>query len=115
MARYQLDADAWPEERSTVGIPITFLDDGGGDTPAVPLSVAWRLTTDTGVELATGTETAAETVLIILKGDDLSYTRTQGARRELVVTGTYDSDTLGSGVPFVHVIEFQVVPVAGWP
>lgn len=111
MARYQIDT--WPEEQSTVGISVSFLDDEGA--ASTPLSVSWRLTTDRGVEIATGTETPAETVLIVLSGAALSYTASQGAKRELVVTGTYDSATLGDGVPYVHVIEFQVVPVAGWP
>jgi hypothetical protein len=118
VAAYAIPEEDWPEEQGTIGIPFTFVDDADGETPVTPTAAAWRLTDSAGNvinERSGVTLTPATTALIVAYGADLAYTAAQGAKRQIIVYGTYDSATLGSGRPFVHVITFQVRPVAGWP
>jgi hypothetical protein len=119
MAHYPLDRAYWPSEYGSLGIPFTFLDDGEEEDSAVtPTTAAWRLTDGEGNVIndrSAVTITPAESVQIALKGADLSYEQENGALRQVIIYGTYDSATLGSDTSFVHVVTFQVVPIKGWP
>src|SRR5688572_765052 len=113
-----LDQADWPLEEGTLGVEVSLFDTDGV-TPYTPLTVAWRLTDQNGTvinERDAEALTPAEEVTVVLSGDDLAYdAEVSGARRQLIVYGTYDSETLGNGVPFVHLITFQVIPIKGWP
>lgn len=95
-------------EQTTKAVTMAFEDEDGQDV--VPNSLVWSLYNEDGdivndkedVEI----ETPAATVTIAVYGDDLVYT--DGRKRRVVVTGTYDS-TLGSDLPLVGIAEFNLV------
>jgi hypothetical protein len=116
--RYALDQADWPEEYGALGLRVAFLDDADGETPVTPLTAQWRLTNEAGTVINSKgavSLTPAEEAVIVLSGADLAYDAAQGAKRQVIVSGTYDSEALGNGVPFVHVITFQVRKIDGWP
>lgn len=102
-------------EGSTYVVTCAFYDEDGG--AEIPTSdVTWRLLDDKGNEISTGSESAAASVDIVLSGDDLAV---DDQYRELhwvnlVVSTTYDS-TLGSDLPLVDVVKFQIRNILDTP
>jgi len=95
-------------EGSTYVVTCAFADEDGDAT--IPTSaVAWRLLDERGNEISTGSEAAAASVDIILSGDELAIDNTTRELHwvTLVVSTTYDS-TLGSDLPLVDTVKFQI-------
>ena len=65
--------DDHAEEKSSIEIEATFKDSTGATF--APTAIAWKLTDPDGsTTFATGTETPAAVVNIMLQGDDLALT-----------------------------------------
>ena len=86
-------------ESSTYVVDIDFFDEDGA--PVVPDSASWTLSTLIGEIINNKQDVSivalAESVTIVLLGDDLPYTGDQESI-ELTIESTYTS-SLGSGLP----------------
>lgn len=107
-------------EGSTYGIRVDFLDLVGSDevgVPAIPNELSWTLKDESGAVVNNKLNvplTPAETMYIVLSGDDLVLTGNYvGAIRYVVLTGTYDSAILGSDRPLRAQVNFQIENVDG--
>jgi hypothetical protein len=118
VSRYAIPEAQWPEERSSFDVPVTFLDDGTGTSGVAPKTASWRLTTATGAVVNNRTGVVidpAPSVMIPLTPDDLTLVENSDRVRQIIVSGTYDSEQLGPDRAFVHVITFQIKAIKGWP
>ena len=100
-------------ERSTVAAVASFRDEAGElITPSV---IKWTLTDGDG-NVINGRSSIdifpANTVNIVLSGDDLAMTAGDDGRRQVVIRAVYDG-TLGDDLPIVGVLEFTVRNVPG--
>ena len=102
-------------EGSTAIFTCTFQDeDGDAVTPAS--DVDWTVRTADGTQVSSGSETAAATVYIVIKGSDLSAPAESGETQvlHLIIETTYDS-ALGNGFPLVKIIKFKLDNEPGQP
>lgn len=103
----RLSEDA--EEKSSFEVEAAFKDKDG--TAFTPKAVTWKLTDVAGATtFASGSETPASTVSILLKGDDLRLSdgfTGQSEKRRLFVKATYDTDAV-SDVPLRNSCEFRI-------
>lgn len=100
-------------ERSTVALVTSFRDED--DELVTPTAISWSLTDGDGnvVNARAAVDVApAETVTVVLSGDDLALTQGDDGRRQVVVRATYDG-ALGDDLPIVGVLEFTVRNVPG--
>ena len=100
-------------ERSTVAAVASFRDEAGElITPSV---IKWTLTDGDG-NVINGRSSIdifpANTVNIVLSGDDLAMTAGDDGQRQVVIRAVYDG-TLGDDLPIVGLIEFTVRNVPG--
>lgn len=101
-------------ERSTLALVASFRDEA--DELITPTAIAWSLTDGDGNVLNGRDELAvtppANTITIVLSGDDLAMATGDDGRRQVVIRATYDGD-LGDGLPITGLIEFTVRNVPG--
>lgn len=100
-------------EESTYGITVSFTDED--DVAMTPDTLTWSLYTTAGVTVnAKSGEvlTPAESVTIVLSGDDLAILANDNRFRRVTVEGTYTSD-LGSGLPLKAECEFMIGDLVG--
>ena len=87
------------QELSTFVITVSFYDET--NAPVSPSSASWTLTDRTGTKVINGRENVsiapAETVDIVLTGNDLAITPETGRERILTIQYEYSS-TAGSGL-----------------
>lgn len=101
-------------EESTVAFQVSFTDESSPPQPMSPTTLNWSLYDINGNVINSRSLvsiTPAETVTIVLSGNDLQLTSAPNQRR-LVLRGTYSS-SLGSGLPLVEQIHFLVEDVTG--
>lgn len=95
-------------EESTFFVTLEFLDENGN--AITPTSIQWSLRNSAGV-IVNGredqAETAAQSVTITLKGDDLKYS--EGAQRFLTVEAVYGAGAL----PLVDELKFEIKDLIG--
>ena len=100
-------------ERSTLALVASFRDENGElITPSI---ITWSLTDGDGnIVNSRADESAspANTIAIVLSGDDLAMTAGDDGRRQVVIRATYDGD-LGDDLPITGMIEFTVRNVPG--
>lgn len=100
-------------EESTYVVNAAFTDeDGAAVVPNTGLN--WTLTDDHGVVINSRDAVAitpATAVDIVLKGDDLAMSG-DSVVRVVTIEGTYDSGTLGAGLPIKDRAVFDVVGLA---
>ncbi len=100
-------------ERSTVAVTASFRDEN--DELITPTGITWSLTDGEG-NIINGREnvaiSTANTVTIVLIGDDMAMTAGDDGRRHVVIRAQYNGD-LGNGLPIVGVIEFTVRNILG--
>ena len=102
-------------EGSTAIFTCTFTDeDGDAITPAS--TVDWTVRTADGTQISTGSETAAATVYIVIKGSDLAAPAESGETQvlTLIIETTYNS-SLGNGFPLVKIVKFKLDNEPGSP
>ncbi len=95
-------------EKSTYVVNLTFAEESGN--PVTPLSVQWTLFRAGGVvvnERENVTATPAETVSVVLSGDDLEIFTDDDRKRTLKVEATYNS-TYGDGLPLKEELVFFI-------
>jgi hypothetical protein len=95
-------------DQSTKIVPISFQDEEGDSITPIADTVTWSLYNESGAivnEREDEEETSAETVNIVLSGNDLKIS--DGARRILVVKARYNS-TLGDNLPLVDMASFSI-------
>jgi hypothetical protein len=100
-------------ERSTVALVASFRDEN--DDLVTPTAIEWDLTDGDGniINNRDGQSVAvANTITIVLSGDDLALTNGDDGKRQAVIRGVYDGD-LGSDLPIVGVLEFTVRNIPG--
>lgn len=104
--------DEYAEEEDTFGITVAFYDaDNSAVTPNNPLQ--WTLTDGDGDTINNRENvslTSATRVTIVLSGNDLQFLvgESTAVKRYILLSGTYDSSTLGSGVSLNKQIEFML-------
>lgn len=100
-------------ERSTVAAVASFRDEAG--ELIIPSVIKWTLTDGDGNVINNQANidiVPANTVNIVLSGDDLAMTAGDDGRRQVVIRAVYDG-TLGDDLPIVGVLEFTVRNVPG--
>lgn len=102
-------------EGSTAVFTCTFTDENG-DTVTPTSDITWTVRSADSTQISTGTESAAETVYIVIKGTDLSAPASSGEAQilTLIIETTYDSD-LGDDFPLVKIVKFSVENEFGVP
>ena len=105
-------------EGGTFGIRCDFVEKTPeGDVPFVPkVDPAWSLMDPNGLPVngKTGvTITAAQSITIVLQGDDLALTGSS-AKRYVLVEGTYDG-ILGTDLTVIKEVSFQIDNLKGKP
>ncbi len=91
--------DITANEQGTIVVRAAFTDEDG-DAVVPASSVAWTLTDTSGNEIATGTESAAASVDIVLSGSNLALqTGESGTVERLILVETTYNSTLGNGLP----------------
>lgn len=106
MARPKLVVEA--VEESTYVITVSFTDESGAAV-APNAGLAWTLTDINGTIINARSAVAitpAESVDIVLSGDDLALSG-DNAQRLVTVQGTYDS-SLGADLPLKEEVHFTV-------
>lgn len=100
-------------ERSTVAAVASFRDEDG--ELVTPTVIKWSLTDGDGAivnNLSNIDIAPANTINIVLSGDDLAMTPGDDGRRQVVIRAEYDGK-LGDDLPIVGVLEFTVRNVPG--
>lgn len=101
-------------ERSTLALVASFRDEA--DELITPTAITWSLTDGDGNVLNERDELAvtppANTITVVLAGDDLAMAAGDDGRRQVVIRATYDGD-LGDDLPITGLIEFTVRNVPG--
>ena len=100
-------------ERSTAALVASFRDEAG--ELITPSAINWTLTDGDGnvVNERSAVDVApANSVTIVLTGDDLAVAAGDDGRRQVIVRATYDG-ALGDDLPIVGVLEFTVRNVPG--
>jgi hypothetical protein len=96
-------------EQSTYVVGVSFFDED--DNAITPATATWTLTDEAGAVINSREDVAispAETVDIVLQGDDLAVAANKTVvNRILVVAGTYNS-AAGSGLPFRLQVRFEI-------
>lgn len=95
-------------EQGTYIITCVFTDEEGDSI--IPNEVTWSLTDRFGNIINSREDvsiTAAATINIILKGDDLLLSKPHDNVRIVVVKGNYDSD-LGASLPLRGEVVFEI-------
>jgi hypothetical protein len=102
--------DKLAQEESTFALHISFFDEDG--VPVTPdAGLAWTLTDAAGATINSRTAVAitpAETVTVVLTGNDLAIQAGETAAkvlRRVLIAGTYNS-TLGSNLAISEEIRF---------
>lgn len=102
-----------PNEESTVVITAACLDEDGA--AVVPNAVTWTLTDAAGTVINSREAVAltpAESMDIVLSGDDLAVPNPGNTTRHLLIEGNYDS-TAGSGLPIRDQATFKIANLVG--
>lgn len=102
-------------EGSTAIFTCTFKDEN--DDAITPASdVDWTVRTADGTQVSSGSETAAATVYIVIKGTELAAPAESGDSQvlTLIVETTYNS-ILGNGFPLVKIAKFTLDNEPGVP
>lgn len=102
---------ATPTEEGTLGITVTFYDDAGA--AVAPSTLTWTLTNSAGTVVnnrdAVSVSSPSSSETITLSGNDLQIlSSTDDGLRYVTFEGTYDSSTLGSGLPLKAACTFYV-------
>jgi hypothetical protein len=103
-------------EQSTYVVTCAFTDETG--EPATPTELTWTLTDLAGAvinsrrDVAVAAEDLADTVDIVLSGDDLAVSDAVQAQRLLTIEGTYTSSA-GEDLPLKDAIRFNIDPLVG--
>jgi hypothetical protein len=100
-------------ERSTIALVASFRDEN--DDLVTPQAITWTLTDGDGNVINSREDQSvspANTITIVLSGDDLSLASGDDGRRQVVIHGTYDGD-LGADLPVVGLLEFTVRNIPG--
>jgi hypothetical protein len=100
--------DDHAKERSTFAIPISFTDETGA--AVTPNEATWTLTDVDGFivdDRVDETITPAESVDIVLSGDDLALPANKTNERVVLVEWTFDSD-LGTNLPAKQEVHFYI-------
>lgn len=95
-------------EESTFFVTVEFLDEDGA--AITPTSIKWSLRNGGGAivnDRVDQAETAAPSVTITLKGDDLKYS--EGTYRFLTVEAVYGA----SALPLVDELKFEIKDLVG--
>jgi hypothetical protein len=116
MPTTHLDEKA-PEE-GTFGIRCDFVEKAPeGNVPFTPKAgLIWSLTNSNGVPVNARTDvpiSPAQSITVVLKGDDLALTG-GSAKRYLLVEGTYDG-ILGNDLTVIKEVSFQIDNLRGKP
>lgn len=103
-------------EQSTYGVRVSIVDEDGN--PVTPTTCTWTLSDETGAVVnsrdAVSVSPPAANFTVALIGDDLAMVGAgQKELRYFTVSGTYNSDTLGPGIPFHEEIGFYVKNLVG--
>lgn len=110
-----LDEAYWPYEKGTLVLPVAFWDESDPPVAVIPnTDLAYTLTNFDGVPITGVIDieiTPAASVNIILTGDALAIDE-WGTDRELVITGTYDSQ-LADNLTLNQGVRFYIRPLAG--
>lgn len=103
-------------ERGTYAVTATLTDENGA--PATPTSLVWTLTDLYGAVVNSREDVVvsplASTITIVLSGADLAVSNPANVRRKVSFVGAYNS-SLGSGLPLVAEVQFDIEEVAGVP
>lgn len=105
------------KERGSVGVTVAIADSAAA--AVTPTALAYRLTTEDGVELvaATAVDPLGEEMLIVLSGADLRVMTQESTRRYvprlLTLEGIYDDSLLGVDSPYTEQLRFVVESLAG--
>jgi hypothetical protein len=104
------------KERGSAGITVVITDSAG--VAVTPTALTYRLTTEAGVELTSGTvDPLDESMLIVLSGAALRILADEAGRRLvprlLALEGTYDDSRLGAASPYTEQLRFVVESIAG--
>ena len=109
------------QEGSTFVIKADFVEknsDEGDEVLVTPnIGLTWSLTDVHGNPINNRIDvplTPAESVNIVLSGDDLALNSPYPARRYVTVKGTYNS-TLGSNLPLKSEVSFQIENLVAVP
>ena len=102
-------------EGSTAIFTCTF-EDENGDAETPVSDVEWTVRTADGTQVSSGSETAAATVNIVIKGSELSAPAESGDSQilTLIVSTTYNS-SLGNGFPLKKIMKFALDNEPGTP
>ena len=116
MPKTHLDERA--PEGGTFGIRCDFVEKTPeGDVPFTPkIDPVWSLMDSNGQPVNGRTDvpiTAAQSITIVLKGDDLALTG-GSAKRYVLVEGTYDG-ILGTDLTVIKEVSFQIDNLKGKP
>lgn len=101
-------------ERSTLALVASFHDEA--DELITPSAIVWSLTDGDGNVLNERDELpvtpTANTITIVLSGDDLAMPAGDDGRRQVVIRAVYDGN-LGDDLPITGLIEFTIRNVPG--
>jgi len=91
-------------EESTFIIKTWFRDED--DTEVAPVTMTWSLQDPDGNYINSREDVSVsspeETEYIVLSGDDLAITQSNGRKRILTIKITYDSAAYGNGLPIIQ-------------
>ena len=99
--------EAYAIEKSHCAFDVSFTDED--DQDLTPDSVTWALTKTDGTSIATGSETPAATVTVLLTGDHLAITEAdvEAVNRILTIEAVVDSN-LGNDLPLKDQVTFPI-------
>jgi hypothetical protein len=107
------------KERGSAGITVVITDSAG--VAVTPTALTYTLTAEDGTVIngrsAAAVSPLAESMLIVLHGDDLQVLSRESGRRYvprlLALTGTYGDSLLGADSPYTEQVRFVVESIIG--
>lgn len=100
-------------EKSTYVIGVAFLNEDGN--AVTPNNITWSLKTLAGVVVNSRdgvSVTPADSINIVLQGDDLEVTDGDDYKRVVTILADYDSNN-GSGLPLKDEVYFEILNMRG--
>lgn len=103
-------------EGSTYVVIVSFFDEH--KSTVTPTAITWSLYDDQDTPQVVNSRedvniSVAQFVEIVLSGADVTASPTTGSKRSLVIKATYNSSTLGNGLPLNDVYTFDVHEIPG--